>query len=111
MEAAEQSRPNRWEGESSGSEVDPDDLLTEEERGLHTIYVYVFTVFVTFCLIIFRAQNEVPRVEKKPLRRIPCCEEATRPEKRWTNSFCTILLYMYITLQARQERERWAWGG
>ena len=50
MEAAEQSRPNRWEGESSGSEVDPDDLLTEEERGLHTIYVYVFTVFVTFVL-------------------------------------------------------------
>ena len=34
MEAAEQGKPSRWEGESSGSEVDPDDLLTEEQKGM-----------------------------------------------------------------------------
>ena len=33
-EAAENPRSSRWE-ESSGSEVDPDDLLTEEQRGEH----------------------------------------------------------------------------
>ena len=40
MEAAE--KPSKWEGESSGSEVDPDDLLTEDQKGgLASVYVCI----------------------------------------------------------------------
>lgn len=33
MEAAKTDKPRRWEGESSGSEVDPEELLSEEQKG------------------------------------------------------------------------------
>lgn len=51
MEAAGQTRSNRWERDSSGSDVDPEDLLSEEQRGYNTTHNVVCFIECISCVV------------------------------------------------------------